>query len=196
MSKEVITLGRISYGLDLDRHTGELFSDEVWIETFTEWRGRLVRAEVHGDRYTHSAGLSDWRAWVRNDGGNGYVESVEVHYSHEPLTDTARQRINERLKPYLPGLIEQATTGARYTAALIREGVRVIKDAYDPTVTANRITARHAGALGVHGVKVLTDYAAALIAAGNAASTANTYAEDLKNDAPAVELPNVEGVPA
>jgi hypothetical protein len=63
--------------------------EEVHVYFRSEWRGQPCTVEVSCDRYTHSSGLSEWRAYA----AKAYYGEQDASPHGDELTDLARSRV-------------------------------------------------------------------------------------------------------
>lgn len=97
---------RVSHWLALDE-PGSGSREEVFIDYAATWRGRDAVVRMAADRYTYADGRwSDWRIIASEA-----VAGTELYsYPRETLTDTARRRLGDTLRPTVAAWLD----GDRY----------------------------------------------------------------------------------
>ena len=177
--KHETTTGRVSVGVELGTkgHVGKV---DAYIEFFTDWRGELYRVEFRCDRYTVSTydeltgergeRLTDWRYWATSQGG-GAVKDRETHYSTAGMTDTARTRLDERLRDEAGAIlatIEATPAWRKAIARAVADEVKKCTYSSARDLFAGRYLPIHGETMGARLVELIGLYAAALDAAKDA----------------------------
>lgn len=101
------------------------FKEEVFLTFCTAWRGKGAEVKMRADRYTHSAGLSDWRVYAVEAQG---IESTGRGWSGRDLTETARHRLGELAAPVAREWLESGSYRASEADAWFRAVRREFDD--------------------------------------------------------------------
>jgi hypothetical protein len=129
---------------DSSSHVNGISKEEVYFYFDAQWRGRPVQVEVSADRYAHSSGMSDWRAYARaarfydpeRNGGRG-----------EETTGTARSALGRLCVPIAVEWLSTDAYRSSFQAALGHMVMRKFQDGYSASRRVSEALATFKGRL-------------------------------------------------
>jgi hypothetical protein len=107
----------------------ELTSEEVYLYFSATWLGKEVRFVHKADRYRHSSGLSEWRAYVSE--GWSKIDS-EYGWKGDELSSTARAALNAASKQYVEDWLISEAYRESYRSAVYNAILRCGAERYRP----------------------------------------------------------------
>lgn len=144
------TTAPTTVSLWISQDTPRGYKEEGCLHFDASWRGRPVSVTMQADRYEHSSGISDWRIYA-TEAREGHAPTLEDgrrgRSLGDHLTETARHRLSDELKPAVAAWIaSDAYTAARASAlaAMILRRIEQANKHYG-TREARQLLATYAG---------------------------------------------------
>ena len=109
-------------------HHFELTSEEVYLYFSGQWLGKEVRFIHKADRYRHSSGLSEWRAYVKE----GWVKIESKYVRGAELSRKAFVALDNASKEYVVEWLSSEAYRESYCSAVYNAILKCGDDRYRP----------------------------------------------------------------